>query len=591
MSFETPLVFRDTQQDQSLSDVFHALRVLSTTVDQVFERIGKRADDEAARLSSVNGRISTANTKIATVASSRSKLPTIVYSTAKYTAAKKLPDFTSLYHDRTKDDGGVVHPESEDDVVYQLAERKVSPLMQPDVNASMTSIWSRLNPHGTDMVREEMLMEDEGLARLPAYLPSVGSMLLFNSTKTPYKTYSTGFDNLMHGDSKEQEDEGAKDLHAAPDSVLHGLALPDLSDIDYEYRPGLGEMNNLDLPTNLPLPDIADMSYGGGPDGTPDLPTIAPSAFQNQDMMLALPPIEDFGSIPSAKEPATAPQAGGPDAANPPPPPPPPGAPPPPPPTSAPPPPPPPPPPNKPAHLQGNHQPAQDDGQPAPPPPPPPKPAVPAKEGEDESDDDGGAGGGLGGLLGAINSGNFKLKKKAEQKQIAEKEAPVSDEPLSLMEEMRKKMNRRASAISGKKDKSDQRRASIANSNRSMLDTSAINLPSTAEADDEGDDASIDSSNSSESSASRATFDSFRASEHAAPPAPPPKLESKPAPPPRAPPPKASDKDANLFTSEKVNNMLAPPPPKRGGESSSDDEEWADSGEDTPATWLRCRGA
>eukprot|EP00618_Florenciella_parvula_P029749 CAMPEP_0119539332 /NCGR_PEP_ID=MMETSP1344-20130328/51509_1 /TAXON_ID=236787 /ORGANISM="Florenciella parvula, Strain CCMP2471" /LENGTH=37 /DNA_ID= /DNA_START= /DNA_END= /DNA_ORIENTATION= len=37
--------------------------------------------------------------------------------------------------------------------------------------------------------------------------------------------------------------------------------------------------------------------------------------------------------------------------------------------------------------------------------------------------------------------------------------------------------------------------------------------------------------------------------------------------------------------------MLAPPPPKRGGESSSDDEEWADSGEDTPATWLRCRGA
>mmetsp|Transcript_11472 Transcript_11472/g.24046 ORF Transcript_11472/g.24046 Transcript_11472/m.24046 type:complete len:460 (-) Transcript_11472:387-1766(-) len=352
MSFETPLVFRDTQQDQSLSDVFHALRVLSTTVDQVFERIGKRADDEAARLSSVNGRISTANTKIATVASSRSKLPTIVYSTAKYTAAKKLPDFTSLYHDRTKDDGGVVHPESEDDVVYQLAERKVSPLMQPDVNASMTSIWSRLNPHGTDMVREEMLMEDEGLARLPAYLPSVGSMLLFNSTKTPYKTYSTGFDNLMHGDSKEQEDEGAKDLHAAPDSVLHGLALPDLSDIDYEYRPGLGEMNNLDLPTNLPLPDIADMSYGGGPDGTPDLPTIAPSAFQNQDMMLALPPIEDFGSIPSAKEPATAPQAGGPDAANPPPPPPPPGAPPPPPPTSAPPPPPPPPPPLTVARLK-----------------------------------------------------------------------------------------------------------------------------------------------------------------------------------------------------------------------------------------------
>ena len=38
-----------------------------------------------------------------------------------------------------------------------------------------------------------------------------------------------------------------------------------------------------------------------------------------------------------------------------------------------------------------------------------------------------GAGGGLGGLLGAINAGNFKLKKKAEQKQIAEKEVSWQD--------------------------------------------------------------------------------------------------------------------------------------------------------------------
>ena len=46
---------------------------------------------------------------------------------------------------------------------------------------------------------------------------------------------------------------------------------------------------------------------------------------------------------------------------------------------------------------------------------------------EGDSDDDGGAGGGLGGLLGAINAGNFKLKKKAEQKQIAEKEVSWQD--------------------------------------------------------------------------------------------------------------------------------------------------------------------
>lgn len=60
----------------------------------------------------------------------------------------------------------------------------------------LQDIIQRLNAYNTDIVRVEFIMEDNGLGPLPQNIPSVGSMLLFNSDINPYKDYQT-LDNLM----------------------------------------------------------------------------------------------------------------------------------------------------------------------------------------------------------------------------------------------------------------------------------------------------------------------------------------------------------------------------------------------------------
>ena len=49
---------------------------------------------------------------------------------------------------------------------------------------------------GTDMERVEFLMEDHGLGPMPPTVPSVGSMLLFNTNVNPYEEYRA-LDNLV----------------------------------------------------------------------------------------------------------------------------------------------------------------------------------------------------------------------------------------------------------------------------------------------------------------------------------------------------------------------------------------------------------
>jgi hypothetical protein len=46
------------------------------------------------------------------------------------------------------------------------------------------------------MVRTEFVMEDQGIGVLPSKIPSIGSLLLFNSDINPYKNYQA-LDNLL----------------------------------------------------------------------------------------------------------------------------------------------------------------------------------------------------------------------------------------------------------------------------------------------------------------------------------------------------------------------------------------------------------
>ena len=153
---------------------------------------------------------------------------------------------------------------------YYLAEPRGSALVVGELHHGLLELHARLNVAGAELSRPEMAMEDEGLGRLPSHLPSAGALLLFNSRKTPYTMYpnpnppptptarvaraddaearrralryDTEFDNLLPAELRKRRSSlGEADLLAAlasaPESVVRGMALPDVFQIDYQCAP------------------------------------------------------------------------------------------------------------------------------------------------------------------------------------------------------------------------------------------------------------------------------------------------------------------------------------------------------------------
>jgi WAS family protein 1 len=108
---------------------------------------------------------------------------------------------------------------------------------------------------------------------------------LFNTPENPYKKYIS-LDNLSGKEaraSKKDDDKKESKLADAPKTFLEGDVLPAISTIDYGYKPVLGEVPELHLPSVLPnLPNIADISWSvqSGITSiapsfiTPDLPSL-----------------------------------------------------------------------------------------------------------------------------------------------------------------------------------------------------------------------------------------------------------------------------------------------------------------------------
>ena len=305
---------------------------------------------------------------------------------------------------------------------------------------------SVLNREGSEPERVEFLMEEKGLGTLPSNIPSIGSILLFNSSINPYKNY-VAEDNLVStGRAKIVEESDKAKIASAPSSLLSGEALPDINALDLTFKPQLGELASLALPTNLPLDFVADIQFSAM------LPSIAPSTFSKADFSL---PQITMGNNPNPPPPPNPSQVNNTsmnlntsNSAPPPPPPPPPPPNPNPNPSqsiSQPPsqtnvnfPPPPPPPPPTSSVSQSNPQ--TDIPNPVPnsaPPPPPPVAAPPARSSlldairkvdsstlkavEPTAKEESSSGGGRGGLLDAIKGGGIKLKKASGEGSTGDK--------------------------------------------------------------------------------------------------------------------------------------------------------------------------
>jgi hypothetical protein len=316
------LCFRDLNAPNALADVLHALTHLDSLVDTVFGNISGKIEQEMARLGDVNERLGVAQNGIQSITGS--SRATTVFSTSKFPAPKTLPDYSRLHLGSHGDKLGPTYPEPEEEKDYQVGDTRLSALASAAQVQSLLDMFTKLNLHGTDNVDPAFTMEREGLWRVPNTAVSTGSLLLYNSTQNPYKSYRSQFDNLAEAEGhKEKAPEVKAALADQPESVASGILLPDVADFNYGYVPGSTEGQvMLNLPSNIELPGVAsDLSYGFT--GGSAIGTIVPSAFKNDNFLLPdLPQIEWKPAEPTS-QPASA-RAAAPSAAAPPPPPPPP---------------------------------------------------------------------------------------------------------------------------------------------------------------------------------------------------------------------------------------------------------------------------
>ncbi|KAF1336508.1 Carbon catabolite repressor protein, partial [Globisporangium splendens] len=430
-------VYEDLRPQFVAKDVIKQLSQLDAVVGDIFNRLVHKVTLEKERVAAIDERIRVCQAKVNAITERRtSNKPTTVFSTSKYPAPKVLPPTKTLFHDKPYADGPMIIPDADEDTHFLPAD-PLPPAQRGQLMTEVVDLYEKVNLY-QEAQNTGVDMTQEGLGVLPEYIPSVGSVLLFNSGQNPYQTY-TSWDNLL-GTDYEEEEEAQKELASAPKTLREGDELPSVSGLDYDFRPTLGANEDLSkkLPANLPLAGIVDYNYEGAN------ASIAPSLFQNKQALPDLPPVADFADAPSAMEPSEQNFQIGPVDGPPPPPPPGPNVdfsrsdvppPPPPPPStfgdddSAPPPPPPP-------QFTADEQ---DD---APPPPPPvapqqedaPPPPAPVEQNPVAS------------LLDQIRNPNMKLRKASANK------------PLSIADEMKQRMLRRQAAISGKQDQLEQKR-------------------------------------------------------------------------------------------------------------------------------------
>lgn len=337
-AYALPVIFQDLRQEEALLQMFDSLQFLENTVNDVYDRISKRVANERGRISAVTNRLAGAKEKLAVMKGNTKT--TTVFSPPKYPAPKRLEDFAPLYN-TINPESKVVHPDydlDEDAEGIRLARRQAS--QDFEFLVQMNSEEPESDPQ-------------VGLGRLPKYVPSVSSLLLFNTSENPYKEFKL-YDNTAGEDFQKQAE--------AEKSIAGGLKEMDFLGHDREdegFKPAHRPAPEIPFPSMLPGLDSAEMNWKLE-DIAHELPDIHPSMVKNN--LPALPPpastvnAADMPDLPAVEAPPAPAQAQ--ESAPPP-------APTPPPPAPTPPPPAPTPPPPGPAETA-------TDAADAPPPPPPP---------------------------------------------------------------------------------------------------------------------------------------------------------------------------------------------------------------------------
>lgn len=273
-----PLVPLDGSPSVCLSSCLSSLSVLSSVLDDCFLRLSSRLSHHHESLQSINTRLIVAQQKVTQISENSSRVTTI-FSSAKYPSIpvssvgryKKVFSSSSLALDLNQLRVMMSSPSSRlmlDELPYIPPSSCTPPLSIPkdalnstSLPCDTSSLFNSLSKCRIKRIERVCDETQEGLGPLPGYLPSVSSVVLFNSDENPYKHYNT-INNLEGVGGKDRANNNDFGPSAAPQSLIEGAILPSFAGYQFEYKPLLGELPTFSLPENLPLGNLANINFG-----------------------------------------------------------------------------------------------------------------------------------------------------------------------------------------------------------------------------------------------------------------------------------------------------------------------------------------
>lgn len=318
--YTVPVILPDLRKEESYQQIVDALEYLDAVANDIFNRISCRVADSRDQLVSINNRINVAQAKIDKLRSSSSKA-TRVFSSPKYPAPERIQEYQTIYQE--------VNPalqkvrKNKREIESRLMD--VTPEVLKSKREPFLLDLSVRHKHRTRSLRfsSDDPEQGEGLGSLPRHLPSISSLLLFNTSENPYKKYVlldplSGVIKKTRDDIKEENE-----LSEAPITITQGEELGRGNIDSIQYVPVMPDLPELEVPDTLQLPYVAADELYTADTGQSIAPSLANTTVP--DLPNLADPDAPAATAPT-EPPPPAPQLGteGPPPPGPPPPPPPP---------------------------------------------------------------------------------------------------------------------------------------------------------------------------------------------------------------------------------------------------------------------------
>ena len=169
--FDVPTIPPGLRREETILQIVLSLEHLQIVAENVFSSISKRLSENRTTLQHVNHRISVAQARVEKLKDA--KKATKVFAPCKYPVEEYQHNYTSLF--------GVGRTHSADRLCPYKVKSKHDAFDERMLQDNLQFFNVQLNVWS----KKDKSNMEEGLGRLPSSLPSISSLLLFNTAENP----------------------------------------------------------------------------------------------------------------------------------------------------------------------------------------------------------------------------------------------------------------------------------------------------------------------------------------------------------------------------------------------------------------------